>query len=130
NVTPYDLTAAYTAFAGMGEAVEPRAVLRVEDADGEVVWDNDVDRVRVLEPPVAYLLTNLLVDAVNEGTGVGVRRAGYRGAAAGKTGTTNDAADVWFAGYTPDIVGTVWIGFDTPEPILSNATGGRLAAPL
>lgn len=130
NVTPIDLTAAYTAFAGMGEASTPRSVTRVEDADGDVVWKNDSHVHRVLDPAVAYLLTDLLADAVNQGTGVGVRRAGYSGPAAGKTGTTSDAADVWFVGYTPDVVGTVWLGFDSPKPILSDATGGRLAAPV
>jgi membrane carboxypeptidase/penicillin-binding protein len=130
NVTPLDLTAAYTTFAGMGESTRPRTVTRVEDADGNVLWANSVDAQRVLEPPVAYLLTNLLSQAVNEGTGVGVRRAGYTGPAAGKTGTTQDGADVWFVGYTPDVVGTIWMGFDSPKPILAEATGGRLAAPV
>jgi penicillin-binding protein 1A len=130
NVTPLDITAAYTAFAGMGESTRPRTVTAVEDADGNVIWTSSVESLRVLEPPVAYLLTNLLSQAVNEGTGVGVRRAGYTGPAAGKTGTTQDGADVWFVGYTPDIVGTVWMGFDSPKPILADATGGRLAAPV
>ncbi|MBI2317262.1 MAG: PBP1A family penicillin-binding protein, partial [Betaproteobacteria bacterium] len=130
NVTPLDLTAAYTAFAGMGEASTPRGVTRVEDADGNVVWDNDAEVRRVLDPAVAYLVTNLLADAVNKGTGAGVRRGGYSGPAAGKTGTTSGGADAWFVGYTPDVVGTVWMGFDNPKPILRDATGGRLAAPV
>ena len=130
NVTPVDLTAAYTVFAGMGEASTPRGVTRVEDADGNVVWDNDAEVRRVLDPAVAYLVTNLLTDAVNKGTGSGVRRAGYSGPAAGKTGTTSGGADAWFVGYTPDVVGTVWMGFDNPKPILRDATGGRLAAPV
>lgn len=130
NVTPVDLTAAYTVFAGMGEASTPRSVTRVDDADGNVVWDNDVEVRQVLDPAVAYLVTNLLTDAVNKGTGAGVRRAGYSGPAAGKTGTTSGGADAWFVGYTPDVVGTVWMGFDTPKPILRDATGGRLAAPV
>jgi penicillin-binding protein 1A len=104
--------------------------VRVEDADGNVVWDNDAQVRQVLDPAVAYLVNNLLSDAVNKGTGTAVRRAGYSGPAAGKTGTTSGGADTWFVGYTPDVVGTVWIGFDEPKSILRDATGGRLAAPV
>jgi len=130
NVTPLDLSAAYTAFAGMGEAATPRSVTRVEDADGNVIWDKLAEIRQVLDPAVAYLVTNLLTDAVNRGTGSGVRRAGYAGPVAGKTGTTSGGADAWFVGYTPDLVGTVWLGFDNPRPIVRDATGGRLAAPV
>ncbi|MFA7270972.1 MAG: PBP1A family penicillin-binding protein [Sterolibacterium sp.] len=130
NVTPIELTSAYTAFAGRGETATPRVVTRVEDADSHIVWSNDVEVRNVLDPAVAYLVTNMLIDAVNKGTGVGVRFAGYSGPAAGKTGTTNGGADAWFVGYTPDVVGTVWLGFDNPRPILRDATGGRLAAPV
>ena len=130
NVTPIDLTSAYTAFAGMGESSTPRVVTRVEDAEGNLVWDDAAEVRQVLDPAVAYLVTNMLSDAVNKGTGTGVRHAGYSGPAAGKTGTTSGGADAWFVGYTPDMVGTVWMGFDNPKPILRDATGGRLAAPV
>src|SRR5690606_2395906 len=62
--------------------------------------------------------------------GNAVRQVGFRSIAAGKTGTTSDGHDAWFVGYTPEFVGAVWIGFDKPRPILSNATGGGLAAPV
>jgi membrane peptidoglycan carboxypeptidase len=75
-------------------------------------------------------MTSMLRDVVDRGTGTAVRAAGFRGPAAGKTGTTNDAADVWFVGYTPDLVGAVWIGFDNPRTIFRGATGGTLAAPV
>jgi penicillin-binding protein 1A len=64
------------------------------------------------------------------GTGQTVRQAGYQGVAAGKTGTTNEGTDAWFVGYDPQVVATVWIGFDRPQPIMAKATGGRLAAPV
>jgi penicillin-binding protein 1A len=130
GVTPLELTAAYTAFATLGRAVDPRFVTSVENGDGKVIWENEPKQRDVLEPDVAYLVTDMLRDAVNQGTGTAVRRAGYRGAAAGKTGTTNDGADVWFVGYTPEYVATVWLGFDRPREIVNDATGGRLAAPL
>src|SRR6185437_9503750 len=83
-----------------------------------------------LDPAVAFLLTDMLRDVVDRGTGNAVRGVGFRGAAAGKTGTTNDATDVWFLGFTPRRVAGVWIGFDQPRSIVPGATGGRLAAPV
>jgi membrane carboxypeptidase/penicillin-binding protein len=130
DVTPLELTAAYTAFAGMGKAATPRRVKRVEDAEGNIVWQTDPETHDVLDPAVAYLLTHLLADAVTKGTGASVRHAGYTGPAAGKTGTTSGGADAWFVGYTPDMAGTIWIGFDNPKPIVPGATGGKLAAPV
>ena len=72
----------------------------------------------------------MLSEVVDRGTGNAVRRQGFTGPAAGKTGTTQDATDAWFVGYTPNHVGTVWIGHDQPRPIFPGATGGRLAAPI
>ncbi|HYO12477.1 MAG TPA: PBP1A family penicillin-binding protein [Thermoanaerobaculia bacterium] len=132
-VSPLELTSAYSAFAGLGEAVEPRLVLRVEDEEGKVFWSSRPSRQQVLEPPVSFLVTDVLSEALERGTGTMVREVGVQAPAAGKTGTTNDGADVWFVGYTPDLVGGVWIGFDKPRPILNGsdeATGGRLAAPV
>ncbi len=130
GVVPLELTSAYSALAAAGQTVRPRYVLRVEDEDGHVVWSAGADRARVLSPAVAFLITDMLGDAVNEGTGTAVRDAGFRGPVAGKTGTTNDGTDVWFVGYTPDVVGSVWIGLDRPAPFVRNATGGAIAAPV
>jgi penicillin-binding protein 1A len=129
-VSPLELTAAYTAFAGLGTGVKPRLVVQVEDPDKKVVWSSEVDTRRVLEPAIAYLVNDALRDALLRGTGQTVRQAGFQGAAAGKTGTTNDGADAWFVGYDPQVVATVWIGYDRPQPIMARATGGRLAAPV
>jgi penicillin-binding protein 1A len=129
-VTPLELARAYTTFATLGTTVQPRWIDRVEDADGNVVWQPAVAKSEVLDNGVAYLVTDMLSEAVRRGTGTAVRNAGYRGPAAGKTGTTNDGADVWFVGYTPKHVAAVWMGFDDPKPILKNASGGRIAAPV
>jgi penicillin-binding protein 1A len=129
-VTPLELTQAYTPLATLGQTVEPRFFTRIEDADGNVVWNRGANRDDAIDPAVAYLVTDMLEDAVDEGTGTAVRRAGYRGTAAGKTGTTNDGADAWFVGYTPDYVATIWFGFDQPRSITVNASAGRLAAPV
>jgi penicillin-binding protein 1A len=129
-VTPLELARAYTPFATLGKSAQPRWVSRVEDEDGRVIWRPKVKQNEVLDGGVAYLVTDMLRDAVRHGTGSAVRRVGYGGPVAGKTGTTNDGTDVWFVGYTPELVAVVWIGFDQPKPILNNASGGRLAAPV
>ncbi|HEX6307347.1 MAG TPA: PBP1A family penicillin-binding protein [Longimicrobiales bacterium] len=129
-MTPLELTAAFTAFARLGTAVSPRFVARVEDAAGRIVYDAEVEPREVMDSATAFLITDMLVEAVERGTGRDVRRAGFRGPAAGKTGTTDDGADAWFVGYTTSHVATVWIGFDRPRPIVDDATGGRLAAPV
>jgi penicillin-binding protein 1A len=69
-------------------------------------------------------------DVVNYGTASAVRRTGFGGAVAGKTGTTSDGADVWFVGYTPDIVAGVWVGYDTRRPLPARANGGNVSAPV
>ncbi len=132
EVVPLELVAAYAPFTNGGLSVKPRLIQRVEDATGKVVWEAPVETKPVLSPAVAFLTVSLLQDAVDKGTGAGVRRAGLEASvpAAGKTGTTNDAADAWFIGVTPDLVAGVWLGFDLPQRILPEASGGRLAAPV
>jgi penicillin-binding protein 1A len=129
-VRPMELAAAYTAFANLGDRAEPRWVTRVEDRDGTVVWEPGVRRDEVLDPPTAFVVTSMLRDVVDRGSGRRARDAGVRGPAAGKTGTTNDATDAWFVGFTPRLVGAVWIGFDRPRPIVRDGSGGVLAAPV
>lgn len=128
--SPLELVTAYTPFASLGYRVEPRLVLRVESPEGEVLWESTPERERLLDPGLAYLMTDILQDVVDRGTGHRVRNAGFRAAAAGKTGTTNDGQDVWFVGFTPDVVAGVWIGFDQPRPVQRRASGGLLAAPV
>jgi penicillin-binding protein 1A len=131
SVIPLELVSAYTAFATLGERAAPVGVLRVEDANGEIVWEPQVRRDRVLDPEPAWLLTNALADVVNRGTAYAAVRAqgGFRLPAGGKTGTTNDGTDVWFVGFTPELVTGVWIGLDQPQKIKARAAGGVLAAP-
>ena len=130
TASPLELVTAYTPFATLGHRVEPRLVLRVESPEGEVLWEAPIERERVLDPGLAYLMTDILQDVVDRGTGYRVRHTGFRAAAAGKTGTTNGGQDVWFVGFTPDVVAGVWIGFDQPRPVQRRASGGLLAAPV
>lgn len=130
SLSPLQLTAAYTPFANLGARVEPRFITSVELEDGTVLWTDEVKTRSAIEPAVAFIVTDMLQDAIDTGTGSAVRAAGYRSVAAGKTGTTSDAKDAWFVGYTPDVVASVWIGFDQPRQILPGASGGTLAAPV
>ena len=130
EVTPLQLASAYTAFATLGQRTAPRMIVHVIDRAGNIVWSQQTSAQRVMSPAVAYLTTNILQDAVNRGTGTGVRAAGFRGVAAGKTGTTQDASDVWFVGYTPRILGVFWFGFDERKRIVRGVTGGEIAAPV
>ncbi len=130
EVTPIELTAAYAAFANLGDRPEPRFVTKVVDRNNNVVWSSEVRRARVVEPTTAFLTTSLMQDVVDRGTATAVRAVGYTDPAAGKTGTTNDAADIWFIGFTPNMVGTIWMGFDSRKTIVPRASGGELAAPV
>jgi 1A family penicillin-binding protein len=130
-MSPLQLATAYTTFATLGTTAEPRFLLRVEDETGTVLWEQQSHTVAAgIDPGVAYIITDILRDAVDYGTGTGVRSAGFRGAVAGKTGTTSRATDAWFVGYTPDVVGAVWIGYDEPSSLGNAATGGGYAAPV
>ncbi len=130
DVTPLELVAAYAPFGNGGLRVHPRLVRRIEAADGTVLWSAEIaPRDTVMDPRDAYQITSMLRDVVDHGTARVLRDMGVKGAVAGKTGTTNNAADVWFVGYTPTLVAGVWFGYDTPRPIAPRASGGHLAAP-
>ncbi len=129
EVTPLELVTAYAPFANGGERVTPRLVTEIDAPGGHVLWKNGVQTAPAMDPQNAYEMTSMLEGVVNFGTGRVVREMGVRGPVAGKTGTTNNNADVWFVGYTPTLVAGVWFGYDTPTPIGHAATGGRLAAP-
>ena len=130
EVTPIELTAAYAPFGNGGYRVTPHLMVQVSDAFGRVLWRGQTPAIaRVIDSTDAFLVTSMLRSVVDDGTGRGVRSAGIRGPVAGKTGTTNDGADVWFVGYTPTIVAAVWFGLDAPQPLGGTATGGHFAAP-
>jgi penicillin-binding protein 1A len=130
EVTPLELVAAYAPFANGGQRVHPRLVRRIEAADGTVLWSAEIAPAdTVMDARDAFQLTSMLQGVVDNGTARVVRDMGVKGPVAGKTGTTNNADDVWFIGYTPSLVAGVWFGYDTPRPIAPHASGGHLAAP-
>ena len=130
EVTPLELVAAYAPFANGGLKVHPRLVRRIEAADGTLLWSAEIAPAdTVMDARDAYQITSMLRGVVDGGTAKTIRDMGVKGPVAGKTGTTNNATDVWFVGYTPTLVAGVWFGYDTPRPIAPHASGGHLAAP-
>jgi penicillin-binding protein 1A len=130
DVYPIEMIGAYTTFATLGIRSKPYAITKVESADGAVLWEPKPDRQPVLTPEEAWLMVSMMKDVVLRGTAFqSVYNAGFHFPSAGKTGTTNDGADVWYIGYTADLVAGTWIGFDRPQKIKANAQGGVLAAP-
>jgi len=130
DVYPIELISAYTAFANLGVRATPNAIIRVENQKGEILWQPTPTRSQVLSPEEAWLMVDMMKDVVRRGTAAGsVWGAGFHYPAGGKTGTTNDGTNVWFIGYTADLVAGAWMGFDRPQKIKDNAQGGVLAAP-
>lgn len=129
DVYPLEMVASYSVFANLGWRTQPNPILRVETLDGRKLYEAAPERVQVLSREEAWLMTDMLKDVVRAGTGASVWSSGFRIPSGGKTGTTNDYTDVWYVGFTADLVAGVWIGFDAPKQIMGNAQGGRLAAP-
>jgi 1A family penicillin-binding protein len=129
-VSPLDLTAAYTMFAGDGQVARPRGMISVFDSGGRQVFDQQVERRQLISPAVAFQMTSMLRDVIERGTGAPARALGVRGPVAGKTGTTDDYRDAWFVGYSTSVVVGVWVGFDQPASIGREAYGARIALPI
>jgi membrane peptidoglycan carboxypeptidase len=130
EVTLDAMTAAYAAFANQGGVPVPVLIRRVEDRDGNLLYQSNQSSSRAISETTAFLMANMLADVVNAGTAAGVRRLGFKLPAAGKTGTTNDFNDAWFIGFTPKLVTGVWVGFDQPRTILPNGFAADLAVPF
>ena len=133
SVRPLDMASAYGTIANGGAAVKPRFVSRVEDRSGRVVWTPRSPAPQyALDNRVAFVLRDMMRDVVERGTATAVRKyVPARIPVAGKTGTTNSSTDVWFVGMTPELVGAVWVGYDTPRAINGGqAAGGTIAAPI
>jgi penicillin-binding protein 1A len=148
ETTVLRLANAYSMIANGGRRVSPWLIERIDDRNGVTIFRRDTrvceecsigfgevtnptpptlpdERERVLDPRVAYQITSLLEGVVQRGTG-GAAKVLNR-PVAGKTGTTNDSRDTWFVGFTPDVVVATYVGFDTPKPLGSRETGGRVA---
>jgi penicillin-binding protein 1B len=125
EVTPLEMVRAYTAFANGGLKSELTPILAIHDSNANPVFVAQAQTERALTPQIAFLVTSLLQSVMNEGTGSGVRARGFTLPAAGKTGTSHDG---WFAGYTPDLLCIVWVGFDDNREL--NLSGSQSALPI
>src|SRR5687767_12728883 len=134
SATPLQMAAAYAVFANGGYRVKPWFIARVEDNRGQALYaakpeTAGVDAERVLDERNAFLMTALMKDVVRSGTATRAMSLG-RHDLAGKTGTTNDHIDAWFAGFMGRLVAVSWIGFDVPTNLGPNETGGQAALPI
>jgi penicillin-binding protein 1B len=126
DATPLDMTAAYTAFANNGVRISPLMVKSVRNAAGDPVMSFNTDSRQVLDPRVAYVMTDMMQGVINYGLGFSaVRGRGFQQPAAGKTGSSHDG---WFAGYTSNLVCVVWVGFDDYSDL--HLSGAQTAAPI
>jgi penicillin-binding protein 1B len=129
EATPLQMATAYNVLANGGLKVEPVTVVRIMDDRDQTVEEHAPEPpARVVREESAFLVTNMLRTVINSGTAASARAAGFRADAAGKTGTTNDLRDAWFAGYTPDLLCVVWVGFDDNSPL--NLSGAKAALPI
>lgn len=134
SATPLQMASAYSVFANGGFRVKPWFIARVEDNKGQALYaarpeTAGLDAERVLDERNAFLMTTLMREVVRSGTAVRAMSLG-RQDLAGKTGTTNDHIDAWFAGFNGSLVAVSWIGFDTPANLGANETGGQAALPI
>ncbi len=132
DVTPLEITSAYGVFANGGVRVEPVAILRVEDKNGNIIEQNLPRSQEVLRRETAYIMTDLLKTVADHGTGASARwKYKFYRPAGGKTGTTNNESDAWFIGFTPQIVTGVWVGIDDYTISLGKGqTGSNAALPI
>ncbi len=125
DATPVDMTAAYTSFANGGLRLSPIFVSSVRNSKGDVVMNFNSEKKQVLDPRIAFVMTDMLQGVMNFGTAYAVRLRGFTAPAAGKTGTSHDG---WFAGYTSNLLCIVWVGYDDYSDI--RLSGAQTAAPL
>src|SRR5208337_1579842 len=125
DASPVDMTAAYTTFANGGVRLSPVFVNSVRNSKGDIVVNLATEKKQVLDPRIAFVMTNMLEGVMNFGTAAGVRARGFTAPAAGKTGTSHDG---WFAGYTSNLLCIVWVGYDDYSDI--HLEGAHTAAPI
>jgi len=125
DATPLDMAAAYTVFANAGTRISPTMINSVRSANGDVVMDFKSEKRQVIDPRIAYVMTDMMEGVMNSGTAIGVRQRGFTSPAAGKTGTSHDG---WFAGYTSNLLCIVWVGYDDYSDI--RLSGAQTAAPI
>ncbi len=134
SVTPLQMASAYSVFANGGYLMAPRLIDRVTDAKGRVIQATPRpvpdESMRVLDARNAFVMSDLLQEVARSGTAAKAQATLKRSDIYGKTGTTNDSMDAWFAGWHPSLVAVVWIGYDNPKKLGDRETGGGLSLPV
>ncbi len=134
EATPWQVASAYTVFPNNGDWYRPYIIQEIRNASGERVYPGKGDSGKLVisaaAPGSTWSVSNTLQQVVERGTGNRVRTLGYKAPCAGKTGTTDDYKDAWFAGYTGTLTCAVWVGMDRPEKIINRGYGSTLAAPI
>jgi penicillin-binding protein 1A len=135
STTPIQMAIAYSIFANGGYDVQPYLISKIVDGKGKIIFEATPHTVgdeskRVLDPKTDFVMDSLMQEVTRSGTAASARVRLGRTDIAGKTGTTNDAHDAWFAGYHPNLCAVVWMGFDRPKSLGSNETGGGLSLPI
>jgi penicillin-binding protein 1B len=125
DASPLEMAQAYTVLANGGTRIDPLLIHSIRESNGNVVEDFHNDKHAVLDPRVAYVVTNMMQNVIDHGTGFTVRQMGFTAPAAGKTGTSHDA---WFAGYTSNLLCIVWVGYDDYSDL--KLAGGSTAGPI
>lgn len=128
SITPMELAAGYSVFANSGMKMKPITIKYLTDAAGRILESNEPEGEQVISAETSFLITSMMEDVVNYGTGWRAKALGRP--VAGKTGTTNDYRDAWFVGYVPDMLACVWVGFDDMRPLGNRETGARAASPI
>ena len=128
EATPYEIATAYTLFPNGGMLRQLQHIARITSGGKDVTRRSTVVAREVSRPQTTFLVTNMMRSVLNEGTAASARSMGFTLDAAGKTGTTNDLRDAWFAGFTPELLTVVWVGFDDNQPV--GLSGARAALPI
>jgi penicillin-binding protein 1B len=128
EATPYEIATAYTLFPNDGIVRPLKYIDRITSGGKDVTKKPSVEPKQVARSDTTFLVTNMMRSVLNEGTAAGARSAGFTLDAAGKTGTTNDLRDAWFAGFTPELLTVVWVGFDDNQPV--GLSGAQAALPI
>jgi penicillin-binding protein 1A len=129
EVSLFELTSAYGVFANRGVWRMPTTIRMIVDRYGREIYRAPNTERPVISEATAYLMTSMMADVMDRGTATAARATGFKLAAAGKTGTSNDYTDAWFVGYTPQLVTGVWFGFDKPRMIMNRGFASVVAVP-
>jgi penicillin-binding protein 1A len=128
SISPLELAQVYNVFASSGMKTKPVFIKYISDRKGRIVENSEPSPEQMISPQTSFLITSMMEDVVRHGTGWRAKSLGRP--VAGKTGTSNDYKDAWFVGYTPDLVASVWVGFDNFKSLGAQETGARAASPI